>query len=371
MAEDEVYELPTWALLPARPHPAFDALARTLAEELAAPMAFVVLVTKGGQVFPGAAGLPTQWEERRSTPLSGSPSQRIACTGRPFHIRDIRADPELAGTAAVSVLGIAAYAGTAVPDAEGRPLGVLCAVDTRPRDWTEAELATLERLAVDCSSLLQASAFELAEREAQAAAERAAIAAQQTAYSAQAALEEAEAEADRARIVTRLSVALLSAGTLVDVLRCVDRLIRSPLGAAGAVLGLAEAGSRVVRAWPTTPSGPGEEVSLELDDDHPLAVAIRDRRVIPVAGREGAQRLDPAAHGLPGSCHGSLLAVPLQLGQHSSAGGLLVSWSGGRELDQGVQLAAGGLAQHVGLALDRVLLAAARARLGGAAPGAT
>jgi GAF domain-containing protein len=364
MVGDGAFELPTWAALPARPNEAFDALARRLAEQLSVPMAFVVLVSKAGHVFPGAFGLPQRWDERRSLPPRGSPSQRIARTGRPLAIPDLRADPA-GGSAAPPELGITAYAGAPVLDAEGRPLGVLCAVDVQPRDWSPAAIDVLNRFATECAHLLQVQACDLAQREARSAAERAAVAAQHAATAARAALAAAEAEADRARIVARLGAALLSAATVADVLRAVDRFVRSPLGATATVLALMEPVGPVLRAWPTGAAGADRSATLPLEDAHPLAVAVRERRPVTVA-----ERLLPALPLLSCPALRSAVAVPLVLGQHASSGALLVGWGARRELDPAVQRIVGDLAVHVGMAVDRVLLAAARERLELLAPAA-
>jgi GAF domain-containing protein len=358
MVGDGAFELPTWAALPAQPNEAFDALARRLAEQMSVPMAFVVLVSKAGHVFPGAFGLPERWDERRSLPPGGSPSQRIARTGRPLAIPDLWADPRGGGTAAPPQLGITAYAGAPVLDAEGRPLGVLCAVDVQPRNWSAAEMAVLDRFAAECAHLLQVQAFELAQREARNTAERAASAAQHIASAARAALAAAEAEADRARVVARLGAALLPAATFEEVLPVVDRFVRSPLGATATVLGLTEPGGAVLQAWPTGAAGVDRSATLPLESAHPLAVAARERR--PVTVTEGPL---PALPSLSGPALESAAAVPLVLGQHASSGALLVGWQTRRDVDPAVQRILGDLAAHVGMALDRVLLAAARERL--------
>src|SRR3569833_2576615 len=87
------YELPTWAALPARPDACFDELAGRVAAELRVPRALVVLISKGGQVYPGAFGLPEPWNSRRSMPLSHSMSLGVCSTGTPLVSRDARAGP--------------------------------------------------------------------------------------------------------------------------------------------------------------------------------------------------------------------------------------------------------------------------------------
>ena len=359
-ALDEIaYELPTWAALPAQPDAGFDELAARVAGELRVPRALVVLISKAGQVFPGAVGLPEPWASRRSVPLTHSLGVRSMATGQPLVLRDAREDPELGDGPAVRELSVVAYAAMPLLDVQGRPTGVLAVSDERPRDWTPAELATLHRLAAEASRRLQFQTLELAEREARAAAERDGAAAAKAAAAGRDALAEAEAAADRTRVVARLSSELLRVRTLPEVLRAVDRFLRSPLGATSTLLGLAENGCSDVQVWTiaagTAPSA-HPVARLDLADPHPLAVAVRERRSVPVATRaEGAAQF-PAQPALPGPPVETSLAVPMLLGQHTAAAGLLVGWGLPRELDTPMRTVVSDLAGHVGHAVDRVLL---------------
>jgi GAF domain-containing protein len=365
------YELPTWAALPARADPGFDELARRVAAELHVPRALVVLISKGGQVYPGAFGLPEPWETRRSMPLRHSMSLRVAESGTPLVLRDAREDPELGGRPAVLEMAVVAYAAVPVEDVHGQPIGVLSVSDSRPRDWTPAELAALRRLATEASRRLQFQALELAEREALAAAEREDDAARKAAGAARAALVAAEAAADRARVVARLSQELLPAETLLDVLRCLDRFLRSPLGAMVALLGLAEPGCPDVRVWAAVAGSPPTTrmaAGLELGDAHPLAAAVRERRVVQVASRAEGEAEFAGMVRLPVGAAETSLAVPIVLGQHTSTGVLLVGWAQRRELDVPLQTVVGDLGRHIGHALDRVLLREQRLRLATTSP---
>jgi GAF domain-containing protein len=363
------FDLPTWSALPARPDADFDRLAAVLAGRLSVPRALVVLVSKGGQVIPGAAGLAEPWSTRRSMPLSHSLSQEVVVSGDVLVIPDTRADPLVRDSPAVRELGVAAYAGAPLVDVQGRPIGVLVAIDDLPRDWSPADVRELVALADECSRLLQSQALGLAEREATAAAEREEAAARTAATAAQRAFEEAEAEADRARVVARLSSGMLAVRTLADVLRTADRLVRSPLGAAAAVLAVTDAGSSMVRTWDTAscPWYPDPSATLTLDDDHPLCAAVRERRLVTVPTREEGEALYPHARDVPDATHQTALAVPVLLGQHASSGALMITWAGRRELDPALRTVVTDLARHVGHGLDRVLLAAARQRLAAAA----
>ncbi|WP_369135417.1 GAF domain-containing protein [Modestobacter sp. I12A-02662] len=353
-------------MLPARPDPVFDRLAADLAAQVRAPRAFVVLVSKGGQVFPGMFGLPEPWVSQRSSPLSESLSLPVVLTGAPLVIRDFGNAPNAPDSQAVTALGVVAYAGMPLVDGQGHPIGVLCAVDVRPRTWTARELAVLQRLAAECSRQLQLRAVELAEEESRAATRRADASAAAAAESARVALLAAEAEADRARLVARLSQALLPVETFAEVLRTVDRLVRSPLGATATLLGLGAAGSTDLRVWAAVTGAPpsaGPVATVCLGDEHPMGAAARDRRLVTVPSREEGARQFTALARLPAGGVAAGLAVPLVLGQHSSIGALMVGWDQERPLDESVLAAVTGLARHVEHAVDRVLLREQRLRL--------
>nr|WP_279590955.1 GAF domain-containing protein [Modestobacter marinus] len=354
--------------MPARADAAFDRLARSAAEALRTPRALVVLVSKGGQVFPGAHGLPEPWASRRSMPLSHSISKSVATSGSPLALRDAREHTEFATGPSVQELHAVAYAGVPLWGVHGEPIGVLSVIDTAPRDWTDAELSTLHRMADETSRQLRFRVIELAEQEAHAVAVRDDSAAQSAAEAARAAFVLAEADADRARVVARLSTALLTAETLPDLLHTVDRLVRSPLGATTVLLGVAEAGCPELRVWSAVraAAGPDPVAGLRVTDAHPLAVAMRERDLVAVATPEEADAF-PGLVALPGP--GPVLAVHLPLGQHHSDAALLVGWRQPRGLDAPVRAVVTDLARPVGHALDRVLLRDQRLRLADLPPG--
>ena len=301
-------------------------------------------------------------------PLTHSMGLQVVTTGRPVVLRDARTDPEIGDSIAVRELGVVGYAGVPLVDVQGRPVGALAVSDARPRDWTAAELAALGRLADEAAQRLQFQSLELAEREALAAAERDDDAAHKAAEAAQTALLLAEAAADRTRVVARLSSELLPAQTLPEVLRAVDRFLRSPLGAVTTVLGLAGDDWSEVQLWTTTAgAAPSTRPTggLRLTDPHPLAVAARERRLVSVPSRVEAATDWPALSAAAGE---TTVAVPLVLGPHTTAGALLVGWRQHRELDAPLRGVVTDLARHVGHAVDRVLLRDQRLRLAAVSP---
>jgi GAF domain-containing protein len=303
-------------------------------------------------------------------PLSQSMSLRVVATGAPLVLRDAREDPELGSRSVVRELEVVGYAAMPLTDAQGRPIGVLSVSDEQPRNWTADELSTLRRLAAEASRQLQFQALELAEREAKAAAERADDAARKAAGAATAAVLAAEADADRTRVVARLSQELLPAETVRDVLRVVDRFVRSPLGATVTLLGLAETGCshvRICSAVAGTRPSARPVAGLQLNDQHPLSVAVRERRLVLVPTRARAAEFTGPTVLSAGAVESSI-AVPLMLGQHASTGALLIGWAQRRELDEQVQAVVSDLARHIGVALDRVLLHGQRLRLAATSP---
>ncbi|ODU04393.1 MAG: hypothetical protein ABS81_10725 [Pseudonocardia sp. SCN 72-86] len=124
-------------------------------EELDVSVALVSLVRPDAQVFPGMAGLPEPWASKRSTPLSHSFCQYVVISAAPLAVTDARDHPLVRDNLAVPDLGVIAYAGMPLTDLAGNVLGSLCAIDTRPRAWTERELATLERIARACTTDLR------------------------------------------------------------------------------------------------------------------------------------------------------------------------------------------------------------------------
>jgi GAF domain-containing protein len=152
------------ACLAAEPDQAFDRFAGMVKRLLGVPVALVSLVDDERQFFPGQVGLAEPWDVKRETPLSHSFCQHVVHEGRTKVYADARTDPQVRDNLAIPDLGVVAYAGVPLTDADGRTLGSLCAIDTRPRQWTAGELAVLEDLAAACSSELRLRiARELAE----------------------------------------------------------------------------------------------------------------------------------------------------------------------------------------------------------------
>ncbi|MEV0002088.1 SpoIIE family protein phosphatase [Micromonospora sp. NPDC050980] len=186
--------------LDAVPDEAFDRFARLVSDLLDVPVALVSLVDAERQFFPGETGLPQPWAARRQTPLSHSFCQHVVDTEAPMVLPDARLYPRVRLNLAIEDLGVVAYAGMPLTDLDGRVLGSLCAIDSKPRAWTREQLRTLADLAAACSSELR---LRIAVRGAEQARRRA---------------EEAH---DRLAMLAGMSELL---GGTLDVTTAVDRL---------------------------------------------------------------------------------------------------------------------------------------------------
>ena len=85
-------------------------------------------------------------------PLSHSFCQYVVTDQAPLVITDARADGRLCGNLAIPDLNVIAYAGFPLRSPDGQVLGSFCAIDGRPRPWTDTEVEILQDLAANAES---------------------------------------------------------------------------------------------------------------------------------------------------------------------------------------------------------------------------
>ena len=127
--------------------PSFDRLARVAAHVLNAPVALVSLVDADRQFFKSCLGLPEPWASERGAPLSHSFCQHAVASREPLVVDDAREHELLRDNPAIRDMGVVAYAGIPLIDADGHALGTLCVIDSRPRHWTTHQVQLLSDLA--------------------------------------------------------------------------------------------------------------------------------------------------------------------------------------------------------------------------------
>ena len=121
----------------------FDRLTQLVCRVLRVPVSLISLVDAERQFFKSQQGLSQPWADERQTPLSHSFCQHVVLRQEPLVIEDARSDPLVCENLAIPDLGVGAYLGVPLTDPEGHVLGSLCAIDTKPKAWSDNDLLTL------------------------------------------------------------------------------------------------------------------------------------------------------------------------------------------------------------------------------------
>jgi GAF domain-containing protein len=129
------------------PDPGLDTLARLCAKLLDVPVALISLVEADRQFFAASCGLPQPWAGERQTRLSHSFCQHVVVSRQPFVVSDAREHPLVRENLAIRDLGVIAYAGIPLTTPDDDVLGSFCAIDSKPRIWTKADLDVLNDFA--------------------------------------------------------------------------------------------------------------------------------------------------------------------------------------------------------------------------------
>jgi GAF domain-containing protein len=145
-------------LLDAPASETLDRIARLAAAQLQVPVVQVSVVTGEREQLAGSAGR----DEPRDWALSEGLGGYVVAAVEPLVVEDARARPELREA------GVVAYAGIPLLDVDGHALGVLAAIDSQPRAWSESELALLHDFGAIVEGELERRAAHQAAREVSA-----------------------------------------------------------------------------------------------------------------------------------------------------------------------------------------------------------
>jgi PAS domain S-box-containing protein len=126
---------------------AFDRLTHLVATVLHVPVALIVLVEAERQVFPGRFARAEPWATLQQLPLTHSFCQHVVASGEPLIVGDARSHPLVCDNPAIVEFQVVAYLGVPLITAHGHRLGTVCAIDSTPREWTEADLRVLRTVA--------------------------------------------------------------------------------------------------------------------------------------------------------------------------------------------------------------------------------
>ncbi|WP_432512807.1 SpoIIE family protein phosphatase [Kineococcus sp. SYSU DK001] len=324
-------ELGEGTLLPAHPDAVLDRFARLGTLALGTPVALVSMVSRHGQVFPGAVGLPEPWQSARQTPLSHSLCQHVVASGKAFAVDDARLDPLTADSLAIPDLNLVAYAGaplrlpdprTGLTEPTAPVVGVLCAIDDAPRRWTPGELGVLDDLAAACSAELGLRLLE-----------------------------------ERNRLLLSLGDALVATRTVEEVTATVAAVTRSELGGARSGLLLPDGRDRLRSSdlSPLPPGTPGTWRTVDLDAPLPVAAAARERRPHLFSDLAALRAAFPGAGVREAPGFAASAYLPL-LVQDRLVGVLVLVWESERQTLEAEAEVWSALARFTAQALDRAQL---------------
>ncbi|WP_432486996.1 sensor domain-containing phosphodiesterase [Kineococcus sp. SYSU DK018] len=131
--------------------PALQALVEAAARSLGTPVAGLTLMGETEQQLLARVGVPAQ-----ALPRHLSLCTHTVSGARPVVVGDTRADTRFADHPLVAgEQRVRAYAGVPVFGRDGLPVGSLCVVDVRTRDFGAADVALLEQLARAAAGLLE------------------------------------------------------------------------------------------------------------------------------------------------------------------------------------------------------------------------
>jgi PAS domain S-box-containing protein len=124
----------------------FDRITRLATRLLRAPVALLSLVDDRRQFFKSATGLTGACASIRETPRSSSFCQHVVNRQKLLVVEDAREHPLMRNNPAIRELGVIAYLGVPVIAEGEQIIGSLCVNDSKPREWSEDDIRTMDEL---------------------------------------------------------------------------------------------------------------------------------------------------------------------------------------------------------------------------------
>ncbi|WP_278235646.1 SpoIIE family protein phosphatase [Isoptericola sp. AK164] len=323
----------------------FDRIVRIARRTLDVPAAcFIVLGDGPVQHLPGASGLPDDVQRSRVYELDRPATGIVAESRTPLIVPDVAAEPLVAGRGLIAEMGVRAIAGYPVEDGRGEVVGALWALCDDPRDWTDADLATLSDLAAACTGELRLRA----ERERARRAEQVAFRAHQ-----------------RAQFLLGLSERFAGVTTIEEVEETIAQVVGTGMGARWCSLALVDADRRHLRyvtVGHQEPGFPDEMRSLRLDAPRPDAAVVREHRTRFYRDHSEMIAAYPAMAGLGLTSTGARSFLPV-IADDDVIGVVVCVWDEARDHDAGTAALETTVTRYVAMALERVALLEARRRV--------
>jgi PAS domain S-box-containing protein len=121
-----------------------DHLAGLIARAAHAPAALVHFIDEDVLRIYGGHGPRIRWEHVADTRLHDSLAALVVQDPRPLVIHDLATDPRIPAGSAIRLHQLGgAYLGQPILDGAGAVIGICCALDTRPRQWSDDDVAAV------------------------------------------------------------------------------------------------------------------------------------------------------------------------------------------------------------------------------------
>jgi len=146
MSEFSLEEL---GLVDAQDEEVFDNLTQLASDITGAPVSLVSFVQteKDRQYFKSRVGLSEPWQSKKQTPLSHSFCQYVVSQNTTLVVDNASEHPLVADNLAIPDLGVHAYLGIPIYGTGSNPLGALCVIESKPRQWDSEAIENLQKLA--------------------------------------------------------------------------------------------------------------------------------------------------------------------------------------------------------------------------------
>ncbi len=139
--------------------PAADAVlaaaVRAAAGALALPIGLVTIVLDEAQFFLAHTGLDGWMAEAQGGPVEWSFCRFAVASRSPFVVEDATVHPLVRETPPVTMDNLRCYAGVPLVTSRGVAVGTLCVAGAEPREFADADIATLRTLAADVVAHLE------------------------------------------------------------------------------------------------------------------------------------------------------------------------------------------------------------------------
>ncbi len=321
-------------------------------------------------MFPGLVGLAEPWATRRQTPLSHSLCQHVVATGHPLVLADARSDDRTCTSLAIGDLGVVAYAGMPLTDSDGHVLGSLCAIDTEPREWSDAGTGRSGRPRRGLLYGTTAQDRHDVARQAQHQAEVAQNAAEHSNAEARTYAGQVRLALERSELMLQAAEDMADTASLTDVREKLRDLVSGDLKPAYVGLALLE-GRELRRIQDPAACYPVEMMTpvFSLFGNWPSSLAVRERRTVVVPDRDAllAQFGPEATAAFDAGDLSSAVCVPLPgttrmpdagtlgAGPARTLGVLILGWDRPHQLDVTERAILIAIAGYTALAVERAL----------------